>query len=287
MNSDPVPVESGSGSWFVALLMRNFWKLSLVFVVFGVMGYFLGFLMRPAYRAEAVVIPVHNNSAGLLGGLVGGSALGALGIGSNVDKNEPIQIISSFDLLKRFIDEQKLLPILCDARAIKCPGAPVTDSIAQERMMNSAVELFQKRILSVTETTITGVVHVSVIWYDRYLAAAWCNGLIDLTNKTIQDRAEEIAETRVKYLQQEYAQTSVVPLQSAVSTILVNEMTKKLDAATRPEYAWRILNRAPPPDDRFPARPLKSVLALGAGLVAVFLYIMILAYTHRNRRVAR
>jgi uncharacterized protein involved in exopolysaccharide biosynthesis len=266
-----------------SLLTRNFWKLLLTFLLCGVAAFFLAALMRPAYRAEALVLPAHNANPGLLGGLVGGSALGALGLTQDVDKNEPIQVIASHSLLKRFIDKYSLLPILCDADAIKCKRLHGSEAIQQERKMNSAIALFQKHLLSVSENTITGVVHVSIIWYDRRLAADWCNDLIDLTNKLIQDRAEELAAMRVTYLQQEYAQTSVVPLQSAVNSILVNEMTKKMDAATRPEYAWRVVNRAYPPDDRYPAEPQKAVIAAVAGVGGTSLYALFIVYRERRR----
>jgi hypothetical protein len=232
-------------------------------------------------------MPVHNTSNGLLGSLVGQSALGALGMTQDVDRNEPIQIVASHSLLSRFIEDHSLLPILCSSREIRCKNERAGELLEQEHRMNSAIELFQKKLLSVSENTLTGVVHVSVIWYDRTLAADWCNGLIDLTNAVIQERAKETASLRVKFLKEEYAQISIVALQQAVNTILVNEMTKQMDASTRPQYAWRVISRASIPDDRYPAQPQKAVIGVGAGLGGILFYALVFWLRQRKTQHAR
>jgi len=125
-------------------------------------------------------------------------------------------------------------------------------------------------------------VHISVIWYDRKLATDWCNELIDMTNHDIQKNAKDATSMRVKYLKQEYANTSLAPLQTAIGTILETELTKQVDAATRSEYAWRVLDRAYPPDDRRHARPLKSVIAAVSGLIGMLLLLTVLAWRSRK-----
>jgi len=261
-------------------------KLAIPLAAFGGAGYLIAAVfMWPAYRAEALVMPRQTMSSGALSGLLGQALPDSLGIphDQSVDKNVPLQTIVSHALLEIFIRDYAVTPVLCRAHAISCHDAPDNPALNEERTMNSAIRLFREHILSVDENQLTGVVHVSVIWYDRKLAADWCNELIDLTNHDIQKKAETTASLRVKYLQQEYANTQLVPLQTAIGTILQTELTKQVDAATRSDYAWQILDRAYPPDDRRPARPLKSLIAAVSGMTGALLMLTFLAWRARKR----
>ncbi len=269
----------------MTLITANRVKLAIALLAFGTAGYVIAAVfMRPAYRAEALVMPRQSAPSGMLAGLVG-QALPDIGLqrDQGVDKNVPLQTIASHGLLQTFIRDYAVIPALCSAHAISCADTRGSPALNQERMMNSAIKLFQEHILSVDENQLTGVVHVSVIWYDRKLAAEWCNELIDLTNHDIQTYAENTASVRVKYLKQEAADTPLVPLQAAIGTILQTELTKQVDAATRSDYAWQVLDRAYPPDDRRPARPLKAVIAAVAGIAGSLLLLAILAWRFRSR----
>jgi hypothetical protein len=232
-----------------------------------------------------VVMQREASASGMLAGLVGGAlpdALGGLLKDQGVDKNVPLQTIVSTELLRSFLIERGVIPVLCAAQAINCNSAPGNAALNEDRTLHAAVKLFQDHVLSVDENQITGVVHVSVIWYDRKLAADWCNELIAMTNLRIQKYAADNASMRVRYLKQEYGNTPVVPLQTAIGTILTSELTRQVDAATRPDFAWRVVDHASPPDDRRPARPLKSLIGAVAGLMAVLTALAILMW--RSRR---
>jgi uncharacterized protein involved in exopolysaccharide biosynthesis len=268
----------------MGVLKANRGKLALTFLGCGLAAFLVAaFLMRPAYRAEAMVMPRNVSPSGVLAGLVGG-ALPDFLKDQGVDKNVPLQTIVSRALLENFLREYSVIRVLCAANAITCDDVPENPALNQERTMHSAVRLFQEHMLSVDENQITNVVHISVIWYDRKLAADWCNELIDMTNRSVQKYAADAASTRVRYLKQEYGNTTVVPLQTAIGTILETELTKQVDAATRPDFAWRVLDRAFPPDDRRPARPLKWLIATAAALMGALLLLAVLAWRSSRQR---
>jgi uncharacterized protein involved in exopolysaccharide biosynthesis len=270
----------------LAVVKANRGKLTLVFLAFALAGYLIAaFLMRPAYRAEAVAMPRDVSPSGVLAGLVGGALPDSLGFlkDQGVDKNVPLQTIASGELLQNFLRDYSVIRVLCAANAIDCNDAPDNPALNQERTMHAAIKLFQDHILSVDENQITSVVHISVIWYDRKLAADWCNELIEMTNRSIQKYAADAASTRVKYLKQEYGNTLLIPLQTAIGTILTTELTKQVDAVTRPDFAWRVLDRASPPDDRRPARPLKWLIATVSGLLGVLLLLALLAWQSQRQ----
>ena len=267
------------------LLLANRWRMLAAFLVCGVATYFLSLLMHRAYRAEALVVPVQSENNSLTGGLtslIGATALGSLGFAPTADKNEALETLQSRVLVRQFIVERKLLPIICQAKAIDCDSAADTPELTAERQMNDAIKLFLDDLLGVNEDTISGAIHVSLVWYDRVLAADWCNGLIALTNRRMQESARDLTAKRIEFLKAAYARTEVVTAQTAISTLLQTELSRALDASTRPEYALRVVDPASPPDDRAPARPRKAILAAVAGALGALLALMYGAWRRRR-----
>src|SRR5262249_10636018 len=162
-----------------AVVKVNRGKLALIFLGFALAGYLAAaFLMRPAYRADTVVMPRETSASGMLAGLVGGAlpdALGGLLKDQGVDKNVPLQTIVSTELLRSFLTEHDVIRVLCAAKSIDCNTAPGNPALNEDRTLHAAIKLFQDHVLSIDENQLTGVIHVSVIWYDRKLAADWCN----------------------------------------------------------------------------------------------------------------
>jgi uncharacterized protein involved in exopolysaccharide biosynthesis len=275
--------ENGSGLYELITTSRR--PLLIVFVVCAAAGYLLSGLMRRAYRAEALVVPVQAAPQGLMGGLsgiLGSGALAGLGLAPSADKNEAKEILHSRALLRQFITERNLLPQLCESKAIGCdPRSPAT-GLVLERQMDDAVKLFRDDLLGVDEDTISGVIHVSVVWYDRNLAAQWCNGLIELTNRLMQSKARDMAARRVSYLRQEYQRADTVNLATSISALLQTDLSRAVDANTRPEYALRIVDPASPPDDRRPVRPRKAVIGAASGVLGALLALIIIGVRRRR-----
>ena len=256
----------------------------IAFIVVAPIAYFAAGRMTRAYKAEALILPVESSAVGLAGGLsslVGASALAGLGLSPSVNKNEAIETLRSHALLRQFIEERHLLPLLCRSEAIDCRTQRGDSSLILEREENDAVKLFRDDLLSVSEDTLSGVIHVSVTWYDRTLAADWCNGIIAMTNRRMQDKARDVAARRVQFLRHEYDRAEIVSLRASISTMMQSELGREMDAGTRPDYALRILDPAGVPDDRRPVRPRRAVIGAVSGVVAALL---ILGWTSLRRR---
>jgi hypothetical protein len=275
------------GSGLYALITASRRLLLIVFVVCAAAGYLLSGLMRRAYRGEAVVVPVQSAPQGLmsgLSGLLGSSAMQGLGMAPAADKNETLETLRSRALVRQFIGERNLLPQLCASKAIDCDDAAPAGGIAAERQMHDAIKLFRDDLLSVDEDQLTGVIHVSVVWYDRILAAQWCNGLIELTNRHMQSKARELAASRIGFLNQAYQRADTVNLQGSVSTLLQAELSRAADASTRPEYALRVVDPASAPDDRRPVRPRKAVIGAASGVLGALLALAVVGVRKRRAR---
>ena len=261
--------------------------LVIAFVVCGITGYLFSGLMRRAYRAAATVASVQSVNPGLAGGpsgLLGSLALTSLGLAPTADKNEAKEILHSRAVIQQFITERNLLPVLCKSGALDCDSAGSDGALAAERQMNDAVDLFRDNLLAVKEDTLSGMIYVSVVWYDRVLAADWCNGLIELTNRRMQGKARDLAAQRVKFLREEYERAEIVSVQSAVSSLLQAELSRAMDASTKPEYALRVVDRATVPDDRYPVRPRKAVIGAASGVFGALLTLAVAAMRRRRAR---
>jgi len=274
-----------NGDGLFALIIASRRLLMIVFLACGLAGYLLSALMHRAYRAEALVVPVQSSTQGLIGGLsglLGSTALAGLGLAPSADKNEALETLQSRVLIRQFITEQKLIPILCKSDAIDCDSPADSPALTAERQMDDAIDLFINHMLGVNEDTVSGAIHVTLIWYDRVQAAEWCNGLIALTNRRMQESAHDLAYRRIDFLKAAYARTDVVTAQAAIATLLQTELSRALDASTRPEYALRVVDPPTPPDDRYPARPRKVVLGAAAGVLGAMLALLY-GYWRRRR----
>jgi LPS O-antigen subunit length determinant protein (WzzB/FepE family) len=148
--------------------------------------------------------------------------------------------------------------------------------------MNDAIKLFHDDLLSVDEDQLSGVIHVTLVWYDRVLAAQWCNGLIELTNRTMQAKARELAAKRIGFLEKEYQGAATVNLQASISTLLQTDLSRAADASTRPEYALRVIDPASVPDDRHPVRPRKAVIGAISGVLGALLALAVVGVRKRR-----
>jgi uncharacterized protein involved in exopolysaccharide biosynthesis len=279
------PAAAADDGGLFALIVQSRRVLLVAFFACGVAGYLLSFLMHRAYRAEALVVPVQSQNQGLisgLSGLLGSTALSGLGLAPAADKNEALETLQSRVLARQFIDEHKLMPILCKTEAIDCDKPADSPALTAERQMDDAIDLFVNDLIGVNEDTVSGAIHVSLIWYDRVQAAEWCGGLIALTNRRMQESAQDLTNRRIAFLKAAYARTDVVTAQTAIATLLQTEVSRALDASTRPEFALRVVDPPTPPDDRYPARPRKALLGAAAGVLGALLALLYCYW--RNRR---
>ncbi len=200
-----------------------------------------------------------------------GGALASLGLGQNTTKDEALVTLQSYQLVRQFIVDRDLVPLLCSTRAIKCHSNEDGGPLEQERRLNDAIKLFRDDLISVTDDVHTGMIRVSMTWYDRQQAADWCNGLIALANTRMQAVVREQSRTRLKFLEQEYEKTDVLSLRSSISTVMQNELVRAMDAGTKPDFAVRPVDQAFVPDDRYPVRPRKIIIGVCAGLIGALL----------------
>ncbi len=281
MSDAPGRLLDDAGDIDLWVLMGRLWAgrrwLLVSIVAFGAAFAAAAFLMTPLYRANAVFVDASTDRSGM-GGL--GSSLGQLGglaslagisVGSGNSKlEEALAVLRSRELTEAFIREEGLMQELLyqrwDAEAGQWRGR-------EDRWptLNDAFKVFDGRVRVVNRDTRTGLVTLQILWKSPELAATWANQLIARVNAEMRARAIADTTASVGYLEKELAATSVVETREAITRLMEAQINQRMLANVTNEYAFRVVDRALPPDPRDQVQPRKLVLlALGPLVGFVF-----------------
>jgi uncharacterized protein involved in exopolysaccharide biosynthesis len=247
------------------------------------------YLMRPAYRAEVVLMAADSagqesmlsDIANQAGGL---AALAGLGGSATPQRIEFLETLRSSGLARKFVQEQGLVRVLCDARIAWCESG--TEGSAESND-NAGLREFRRHILSVSEDKRTNVISVSITWFDRKQAAQWANEYVALANRELQRRAIAEAHQRIVFLEKAAGATDVEGTRSAIYRLMESQLKSEMFASTRPDYAFRVIDSAVPPDRKDKLRPLRAVIGLigaVAALALMYAGTFAVGYSGRLRR---
>jgi uncharacterized protein involved in exopolysaccharide biosynthesis len=100
-------------------------------------------------------------------------------------------------------------------------------------------------------------------------------------------RALKDAEENVQYLRTELDSTSLVMLQQSIGRLLETEMQKLMLAKGNEEFAFRVIDRAQPPNTR--SRPYRSLIVAVATMVGGMAGVLLVLLRHslKAQRAAR
>lgn len=270
------------------LLWVRRWLLTSIVVVFIALAVAAALLMTPIYRSSALLVPAEVETSGmssLLGGLgeLGGlAALAGLDLGGSGNATaESLAVLRSRSFTEAFLRDLDLMPVLFadawDAAGKRWRNPDDAPSMAD------GYKYFDEEIRSVTQDARTGLVTVNVDWRDAAVSAEWANALVDRLNAEMRRRAIERTNAAVKFLEQELANTVIVDTRTAIGRLMETQINQRMLANVTEEYAFRVIDRALPPDDDDPVRPrplVMVVLATAAGLLAG---VVVVLATRRRR----
>lgn len=276
--SDATDIELGS---LIALLWRRRWIIAACTVcAAGLLG-IAALIMTPIYRATTVVVPAEldrsnmgalNSVLSQFGGL---AAIAGINVGSSgAATEESLAVLRSREFTEAFIVDGQLMPELYSGLSTWIEDDTPTPA--------EAFRFFDRQVRSVVRNARTGLVSVSIEWKDPELAAQWANELVARVNAEMRSRAIANSNASVGYLEKELAATSTVDTRAAISRLMEAQINQRMLANVTREYAFRVVDRALPPDLDDVIRPRK-LLMIVLGAAAGFLIGIVVGLVLRGR----
>jgi uncharacterized protein involved in exopolysaccharide biosynthesis len=272
------------------LWARKFWVVVST-ILFTIPFAAAAFLSAPLYRAQTVLADARADSGGSNGLNAALGALGNLGTVARLAtqgatySDEAIAVMRSREFTERFIREHNLLPQLFpdmwDAAAgqWKVPKEEQPTLAQGYRLING--------IRKIEQAGRGGLITVSIEWGDPVQAADWANAMVAQLNAEMRTRAIDATKNSVGYLEKELAATSTIETRQAINRLMEAQINQRMLANVTEEYAFRIVERALPPDPDDPIGASKLVLlALGPSVGVIFGIFVVLAANVFFRRGA-
>ena len=108
--------------------------------------------------------------------------------------------------------------------------------------------------------------------------------MIEMVNDRLRSEAAQSAQKSIEYLNKELAGTNEVSLRQSISQLIESQVNTAMLANVQRQYAFRIIDRAVPPEIRaFPRRTLFVVVGTLAGLLLAFFAVL----TRHTVRIGR
>ncbi len=263
MNSPQSEIELRD---LVLILWGRRWLIILISGIFAALFIAVAFLKTPMYRATVVVVeaPSTRDGGGLgaaLGSFGGLASLAGLSFGADRAGEEALAVLRSREFTERFITDLNLMPELFRDR-----WDPVAKSWVGERdswpTLAQAAKYFDTRVRSVVRDKLTGLISLQIEWHDRERAAEWANELIARLNSEMRTRTIDHTTRTIRYLNQELANTSAIETRQAINRLMEAQINERMLASVTNEFAFRVVDKALPPDRRDIASPRKMLLVL-------------------------
>lgn len=266
--------------WDLAKVLRRLragWRWIVALAVLGGVSLAAYAAIAPTvYRATTVLLPGGAESAGLSSAL--SSALGSFGglaslAGVSMPSGSPnteeaIAVLRSRQFSERFIERRAILPQLfpdewdANLKTWKQSGrgAPT---------MSEAIRRFNL-LRGVSTDRKTGLISVTVKWRDPQIAAAWANALVDDVNAEMRQRAVVHSDAALAFLRRELELTGVVGTRDAINRLIEAQVNQRMLANVTPEFAFRVVDRAPVPDRYDIVAPRRAMLIASGLFVGMF-----------------
>lgn len=265
---------------YLSVVWRN--KVSIISAATAT-AFVLGvssFLLPNQYRAEVLIAPAVDSSESSISASGALGALGAVGgllgqpnlfLGSGSDAQVNLAVLRSRSFVWRFVDEQRLMPLLFPQLWDDEEGAWREPERAPGKW--DAYELIiEDGLLSVTAHDDSGLYTLAVQWPDPELAAEWANSFVSRLNEFLREREREETTSNLAYLNLELQRTQVAEIRESLFGLITQELNRAMLANTQQEFAFRVLDPAVTPEEHVsPNRPL--IAAVGgvlAALAAIF-----------------
>lgn len=274
----------------VAEFTRKRKELLLIFgtTVFASVLYAL--FLPNVYRSEILLLPtIQQGENAAIGGQLGlVASFAGVGVNDNSrDVSAALATLESREFLVSFFDKYNLQESLLPDRKFGSPdagpsepdedGQPAGLAAGEENSTQFEWEAYKefRSMLSITRQQSSGLVTVSMEWYEPEETALWLNLLIEELNEAIKLKDLREANDAISYLEQQLKVTPLVGLQQVFYELIETQMRTVMLADVRTEYFFEVIDRAVPSQEKVkPKRLLISILSMVLGATLGMTYIV-------------
>lgn len=246
-------------------------KRFVVLCMMAVGGLFAiyAFTATPLYRAEVVLVQAEpDSSEGLLGKVGDLASLAGISTPGQSKAQERVAVLRSRDLAREFIEKEGLEPQLSSVSRggiIARTLAHVTEGKPDPR---DELRFFDRQVRQVDDDKKNGIIRLGIIWKNSEVAANWANAFALLADTKLREAAHREAQQNVEYLEGELVKTNIPAMQESLSKLLESEMRNVLLTRGGVEYAFKVIDRATAPKEKYsPQRLLLVAVGLVVGLI--------------------
>jgi capsular polysaccharide biosynthesis protein len=262
----------------VELLQQRKWSYLCLTAIMTLAAAIASWVLPETFRATIIVSPVANapgssGSGSGVGSVVSqfsnlASLAGLGGLGPDTRKYEAVALLQSETITEDYIRTNNLLPVLYPRLWDATAGRWKSSDPSDIPTVWKATQRFKRHIANVITDTKTGLVTLTITWYDAQQAAQWANGLVKMTNDYERGKAIVESDRNITYLNDQTAKTDLVGVKQAVSSLLQSEISKEMLARGSDEYALKVIDHAVPPEEPYMPQPLMwTLIGFGSGLL--------------------
>lgn len=291
------------------ILWKGKWLIIAITAVFAIGSVAYALWLPDIYRTEVLLSPAEEeDSAG--GGL--GAGLGQLGslaglaginLGSSsgtLQKDKALAIMRSRFFIKDFFNRHDLVVPFMGSKPGEVTGTVEIDpelydeanqqwvrEISPPRQaMPSDEEVYEEfsELLIVEEDDTTGLITVSLEWYDPSQIKNWADWLVEDLNSYMREDALLESQRAIAYLTEQLQKTSLVEMRNVFFNLIEQQTQKVMLADVREEYAFEIIDPAVVPEKKSaPARALICILGTLLGGMLSVLFILLRHYASKGK----
>jgi len=245
------------------------------------------------YRSEALLTPSENFQAntsmvsqlGVVAGLAGLS----LGDSGGGRVSTAIATIQSRGFIKLFVEKHSIVvPLMAgewDAGSRQTVVNAAVYDISTAAWIDAIptdVSVYRRfsNVMSVSQNTLTGLVTISIDWYDPIAAKNWASWLIEDINSLFKQQDLEEASQAISYLQQKLQTTQLVEMQRAFYQLIESQTRIVMLADVRDDYVFRVIDPPFIPEELISPRVFLIIL-IGL-LVGVITSMLLVVYRNSS-----
>lgn len=251
----------------------------------------IAFSMTPVYRATVLLAPAIDTETSSLSRSLGGlsSVASVLGAAAGSEQfNRNVAMLRSRRFCETFLDDEDIATQLrvdmerdagLVSRMLASRGAP--PSVGQ------LCQFFDRRIRTISVDPRTSFVTLSIRHVERDLVADWANQLVREVNEELRRRTIAEAEENLEFLELELSRATAVEVRQAISRTMESKIQSKALAATRPDFAFSIIDPASLPDESQYDSPRPFLMIAAGGMLGFALGFLVVWWGRGGLRWSR